>query len=169
MAALHSDISTDLGCRRNLSIHANPLISVRIGEIMNILALCWCPGVVVFHLQCALHIFYKQPQRISPIWNVLQYDFCMSAEMSGMDINWGEAPHVLETGLDSWSARTDRALSSDRGCSQVLFLGIWSPHVGFGHFEGARWDAGFCQTWAQRKGCCDARNQKEIWIICNFS
>ena len=29
-------------------MNAHPLVSGRIGGIMNILALCWCPGVVVF-------------------------------------------------------------------------------------------------------------------------
>ena len=57
------------------------------GKMRDILALDWCPGVVVFHLQLALHISYKQPQRISPMWNVFQYDFCMLGEMSGMDVN----------------------------------------------------------------------------------
>ena len=52
---------------------------------MDTLVLCWCPGVVVFPLQFALHIFHKQPQRTPLVWNVLKYDFCMSGEMSGMD------------------------------------------------------------------------------------
>ena len=77
----------DLGCRRNTSIHAHPLISVCIGELVDIQALCWCPGVIVFPLYFSLHIFYKQLQRIRPIWNVLQCDFCMLAKMSGMDVN----------------------------------------------------------------------------------
>ena len=51
---------------------------------MDIRALCWCPGVVVSHLYFYLHIFYKQPQRIRPIWDVLQCNFCMLVEMSGM-------------------------------------------------------------------------------------
>ena len=63
-------------------------MSVRIGEIRDIRALCWCPGVIVSHLDVSLHIFYKQPQRIGPIWDVLQCDLCMLAKMSGMDVNW---------------------------------------------------------------------------------
>jgi len=46
-----------------------------------------------------------------------------------MDVNWGEAPHGLDAGLDSWSARMHAALSSHWGCSQVLFLKILSFHV----------------------------------------
>ncbi len=34
---------------------------VRIGEVRDILALDWCPGVIVFPLQFSLDIFYKQP------------------------------------------------------------------------------------------------------------
>ncbi len=103
--------------------------SVRIGEIRDIRALCWCPSVTVLRLYFSLHIFYKQPQRIRPIWNALQCYFCMLAKMSGMDVNWGEAPHVLDTGLESSSVRMYAALFSRRGCSQVLFLGILSPHI----------------------------------------
>ena len=129
MAALHSDLSADLGCRRNISIHVHPPLSVRIGEIRDIQALCWCPDVIVFPLYLSLHIFYEQPQRIRPIWDVLQCDFCMSAKMSGIDVNRGEAPHDPDTSLDSASVKMYAALSSRRGCSQVLFLGILSPHV----------------------------------------
>ena len=86
MTALHLDLNADLGCRRNISIHAYPPMSVRIGEIWDIRPLCWCPGVIIFRLYFSLHNVYKQPQRIR-IWNVLQCDFCMLAKMSGMDIN----------------------------------------------------------------------------------
>ena len=48
MTDLHSEHSVDLGGWRNLSIHAHRLISVRMGEMKDILALCWCPGEVVF-------------------------------------------------------------------------------------------------------------------------
>ena len=68
-------------------MHAHPLISVRIGEIRDIRALYWCPGVILPPLYFSLHIFYKQPQRIRPIWDVLQFDLCMLAKMSGMDVN----------------------------------------------------------------------------------
>jgi hypothetical protein len=47
MAVLLSDLNADLGCERNISIHAHALLSVRIEEIRDILALCWCPGVVI--------------------------------------------------------------------------------------------------------------------------
>ena len=62
---------------------------------------CWCPGVIVFLYYFSLHIFYKQPKRIHPIWNVLQCDFCELAKMSGGDVNGGEALHSLDTSLDS--------------------------------------------------------------------
>ena len=101
MAALHSDLSADLGCGRNTSIHAHASVSVRIGEIRDIQPLCWCPGVIVLYLYFSLPVVYKQPQSIRPVWNILQCDFCMLAEMSGMDVNWGEAPHGLDTSLDS--------------------------------------------------------------------
>ena len=87
MATLHSNLSADLGCRRNISIHVHPPISVLIVEIRDIRALCWCPGVIVILLYFPLHIFYKQPQRIRPIWKVLQGDFCVLAKMSSMDVN----------------------------------------------------------------------------------
>jgi len=61
-------------------------MSERIWEIGDIRALCWCPGVIVSHLHFSLHIFYKQPQRIRLIWDVLQDDFCMLAKMSSMDV-----------------------------------------------------------------------------------
>lgn len=48
MATLHLDLSTDLGCWRNISIHANTLFSVLIGELRDIQALCWCPGGFFF-------------------------------------------------------------------------------------------------------------------------
>ena len=48
MTAPHSDLRADPGCRRNISIHAHPPLSVRIGEIRDIRALCWCPGVFFF-------------------------------------------------------------------------------------------------------------------------
>ena len=87
MTALHTDLSADLGCRRNISIHAYSRISVRIEETGDIQALCWYPGVIVFPLYFSLHIFYKQPQRIRQIWNILQCDFYMIAKMSGVDVN----------------------------------------------------------------------------------
>ena len=62
---------------------------------------CWCPGVIVLYLYFSLPVVYKQPQSIRLVWNILQCDFCMLAEMSGMDVNWGEAPHGLDTSLDS--------------------------------------------------------------------
>ena len=80
-------VTPDLGCRRNVSIHVHPPMSVRIGEIRDIRALCWCPCVIVSHLNFSLHIFYKQSQRIRPIRDVLQCNFCMLAKISGMDVN----------------------------------------------------------------------------------
>ena len=87
MTALHSDLSADLGCWRDASTNADPPVSVRIEESRHIQTLCWCPGVIVIFRQFSLHIFYKQPERIRPIWKVLQCDFYMLAEMRGMDVN----------------------------------------------------------------------------------
>ena len=62
-------------------------MSVRIEEIKDIQALYWCPDVIIFPLYFSLHVFYKQPQRIRSIWNVLQCDFYMATKMSGVDVN----------------------------------------------------------------------------------
>ena len=62
-------------------------MSVRNEEIRDIRALYWCPGVIVSLLYFSLQIIYKQPQRIRPIWDVLQFNFCMLAKMSGLDVN----------------------------------------------------------------------------------
>ena len=85
MTAPHSDLNADLGCRRDVSIYAYPLVSARIVGLIDIRALCWCPGVIVFPQFC-VHVFDKQPQRIVPIWDVLECDFCMLVRMSGTDI-----------------------------------------------------------------------------------
>ena len=69
-------------------------------EVRHILALYWCPSVVVCPLQFYVHIFYNQLQSILPIWNILKYYFCVLAEMSSVDVNGGEAPHVLDIALD---------------------------------------------------------------------
>ena len=44
------NLSLDLRCRRNTSIDVYLLVRGRIREIRDILALGWCPGVIVFHL-----------------------------------------------------------------------------------------------------------------------
>ena len=87
MAALHADLSADLGCRRNVSKHAHPPISVRIGEIKDIRPLYWCPGVIISHLYFYLPIAYEQPQRIRTISNTLQCDLCVMAKMSSVGVN----------------------------------------------------------------------------------
>ena len=81
-------------------MHAHRSMSVRIGKSRDIQALYWCPGVIVSHLYFPLNIFYKQPQSIRPIWDVLQCEVCMLARMSGMGANRGKAPHALDTILD---------------------------------------------------------------------
>ena len=68
-------------------MHAHPSMSVCIGEIRDIRALCWNPSLIISHLYLSLNIFHKQPQRIHPIWDVLQCDSCMFVKMSGMDVN----------------------------------------------------------------------------------
>ena len=49
-------------------------------------ALSRCPGVIVFHLYFSLPVVYEQSQRIRPIRDVLQCDFCMLGKMSGVDV-----------------------------------------------------------------------------------
>jgi hypothetical protein len=75
-------------------------VSVPKGELKDIQALDWCPGLVVFFLQFFLHIFNKQTQRIFPIWDLLQSNFCTLPEISIEDMNRSEEPHDLGTGLD---------------------------------------------------------------------
>ncbi len=62
-------------------------VSVRIGEMRDIRALCWYPSVVLSPLYFAFHTIYNQPQRILPVWNDFQCDICMLAEVSGLDVN----------------------------------------------------------------------------------
>ena len=38
---------------------------------MGVLALGWCPGPIGRLLYISLLIFYKESQRILPIWNIL--------------------------------------------------------------------------------------------------
>ena len=59
--------------------------------------------------------------------------------MSSKDVNWGEAPHRLDTDLGSSLARMHVVLSSGRGCSQVLFRGILSRYVHLITLEVATW------------------------------
>ncbi len=50
---LHSDLSADLGCWTDISTTGEWVsvrTYVRIGEVRDILALGWCPGVIVFLL-----------------------------------------------------------------------------------------------------------------------
>ena len=54
MTDLHSDLNADLGCWRNIFIHAHPPMSVCIVAIRDIWALCWCPG---FYFIFILFIF----------------------------------------------------------------------------------------------------------------
>jgi hypothetical protein len=96
----HADIHAHLGCRRNKSIHAQHSVSVRRGESKDIQVFGWCPDSVVFFLQFFLHIVHKQTQRIFPIWDLLQSNFCTLPEISSEDVNWSEQPHDLGTGLD---------------------------------------------------------------------
>ena len=51
---------------------------------MSVLVLGRCPGPVVCLLYFSLLIFYKESQRILPIWNIVQGDFCMVAKISGI-------------------------------------------------------------------------------------
>ena len=53
-------------------------------ETTGVLALGRCPGPIGHLLYFSLLIFYEESQRILPIWNILQGDFCMMAKISGM-------------------------------------------------------------------------------------
>ena len=55
MTDLHSDLSVDLSGWRNSPTHVHPLISVRMGEIKDIPALCQCSGWPSIFLQFSLH------------------------------------------------------------------------------------------------------------------
>jgi len=48
VAALHLNLHTHLGCRRNIAIYAQGSASVHSEESKDIRALRWCPGPVVF-------------------------------------------------------------------------------------------------------------------------
>lgn len=43
------------------------------------------PGLIVLCLQFQLLIFYKQPKRVVPIQDALEYDFCRVPAVSGID------------------------------------------------------------------------------------
>jgi hypothetical protein len=83
----HSGVHAHLGCRRNRSTHAQHSVSVRRGEPKDIQALGWCPGSVVFFLQLFLRIVHKQTQRIFPIRDLLQSNFCTLPKISSEDVN----------------------------------------------------------------------------------
>jgi hypothetical protein len=101
MTLLHLDLRADVGCRGNVSTHARPSASVRSVETMDIHALCRCPGPVIFPLYNSFLISYKQPERILPIRDILQPNFWMLREMSGVDLNRSETSHRPSGGLDS--------------------------------------------------------------------
>jgi hypothetical protein len=96
----HSGVHAYLGCRRNKSTRAQHSMSVRRGESKDRQALGWRPGSVIFFLQFFLYIVHKQAQRILPIWELLQSNFCTLPEISSEDVNWSVQPHDPGTGLD---------------------------------------------------------------------
>ena len=91
---LHLDLHAHLGCRGNTSTDAHASASVSCKESKDIRALGWCPGPVVFRFQLCLLIFYKEPQRIHQLWDVLECNFCMLPEMSRVGLDWSEARTV---------------------------------------------------------------------------
>lgn len=100
MTTFHLDLNAHLGTRRNISTYAQASASTHFKGTKDIRALDWCPGLVVCRRHFSLLIFNKQPQLILQFWDVLEYNFCMLPEMSGMDLNRGEAPHRLDRGLE---------------------------------------------------------------------
>ena len=78
----------------------------------------------------------------------MQCDPCVLAEMSGMAVSRGEAPHVLETDLNSSSVRMYVAPSSRQGCLQVQLRRFLSRYV---HSITLK-IASECDLGAQRNG-----------------
>ena len=77
-----------------ISLHTHKVQSVCSEERTGILALGWCPGLRARLLYFSLLVFYKESQRILPIWDVFQGDFCMVTKISGMMRNGSEARTV---------------------------------------------------------------------------
>jgi len=84
MTALHLNLHAQLGCRRNVPTYAQASGFARNEQTSDIQGWYQCPSLVVSPLQPPLLIFHEQPRCKLEFWNVLQYNFCMLPEISGM-------------------------------------------------------------------------------------
>ena len=90
MTALHLDRHAHLGGQRNIPTHTQPLICVRSGKRRDIQAFGRCPGPIVCRLQRNFHTSSKQPERILPMWDILQLNIYMlpkSAVLTQIEVN----------------------------------------------------------------------------------
>jgi hypothetical protein len=60
---------------------------VHIWKKRDVQALDWCPCAVILRLQFQILISYKQPKRMVPMWDALEFYFCTLPEVSGMGDN----------------------------------------------------------------------------------
>ena len=87
MTALHLYLDAQQGCRRCISKYAQTLASARIKQTRGIQGPRWFPGLVVYPLYFSLFIVNEQPERILQLWNHLECNFCVMAEISDMGWN----------------------------------------------------------------------------------
>jgi len=126
MYALDLNPHTDLGCRRNISTYAQASEIARNEQTSDVQGWYQCPSPVVLPLQFILLIFHKQPRHKLVVWNVLQCNFCVLPEISGMAPNWSKTPHALGTSLGN---NQPRYRDSRQRYSQDLFLSLLSRHI----------------------------------------
>ena len=84
MTGPHLNLRTHLRNRGNISGSTWTSECVDSGETKGVLALGRCPGPIGSLLYLYLFTFTKELQGILPIWDVMQGDFCMMGEISGM-------------------------------------------------------------------------------------
>ena len=87
MTALASNLYAHMGCRINIPIYVQNLMSAHSERMEDIRALEWCPGQVAFPMQLYRLTFYKQHQLIIQIWYISHNNFFSLSEVSGMDIS----------------------------------------------------------------------------------
>ena len=128
----NKNLSADLGCQRNISIHAYPCTFTNectywgnkrhTGVVL--VSRCDCHSSLLLspHFLQTTSAYTPDLERL-PVWFL-----CVSQiEPYGCKLRW--APHGLDTGLDSSSVRMYTALSSRGERLQVLLFGILSPHI----------------------------------------
>ena len=80
-------------------LYAHTSVGVRNGKTRDVRALGWRPDSVVLRLQFQFLVVYKEPKHVVPMEGALECNFYISPDFSGMDQNWGEAPHDQGIGL----------------------------------------------------------------------